>query len=142
MMNGNGMWVMRGFATLAFLAVFAVAGMASSLVTPATIPFAFEMNGKAMEAGRYVIHGPADGGLVRITTPKGEAVAILTVPLGHPSGVSNPHLTFEKEAGTYRLREIWTSHTVGAKVPMKRNADRTPVASTPKAETVVVALAR
>jgi hypothetical protein len=87
----------------------------------ATIPFAFDLQGKPMPAGLYEISGAAADSYFTLRTPDGHVVAVLTMPAGDPAGVKSPGLVFRHTSRGYRLAEVRLQEGVAAcGIPLTR----------------------
>ncbi len=71
----------------------------------AEIPFAFQVAGKTMRAGRYLIVPAQSGGVVQILGEDGDS-ALMTLEIPAYAAGAGPRLVFEKSAGTPKLLKV------------------------------------
>jgi hypothetical protein len=86
-----------------------------------TVPFAFDLQGKAMPAGQYELAGTASDQIFTLTVPGGRTAAVLTTRAGNPNEPKSPRLVFRQTARGYRLAEVHLQYGVFAgSIPLTR----------------------
>jgi hypothetical protein len=132
-------------ATAFVLFAAAVPSFAAGIAARATaeVPFAFELGGASMPAGKYVFETRPINSLLVVTDPTGRNRALLTFPAGNPNGASEARLVFEKQGTHYRLTQVWASSGgLGAVLPKDKKADQRAQLRREPVETIVLALRR
>ena len=82
-----------------------------------TVPFAFDVNGRTLPAGRYRVsvddQNPSIVKIDGITNHKDHAIVATTIPdYGRGPG-DKPALTFVRSENQYQLRTIWEGRDYG-----------------------------
>lgn len=109
----------------------------------AEVPFAFDLGGATMPAGKYFFEARTMNGMLVVTDPSGRNHAVLTFPTGNPNGDSDARLVFEKRGSHYRLAQVWASTGgLGAVVPSSKKLEQRAQLRREPVETVVLALNR
>lgn len=139
--------VVHILAAVALIAALSMPAIASDPGprTYAQIPFAFEVGGVSMPAGKYLFASNPFSGTLIVTDPSGRNRAWLTLPLGNPGGYSEPRVVFERHGSSFRMSQVWLSTSgLGAGLPASKSSDRAARRGEPKSKpvTVTVALAR
>ncbi|MBA3973519.1 MAG: hypothetical protein C0504_04780 [Candidatus Solibacter sp.] len=111
---------------VAAFAVMVTGGAAASElgVARATVPFAFDLDGERMEAGRYVFEPAYGTWLVTARPERGKPVSFLGSPVGGPSSPREAKLVFYLVDGRYYLAEVWMAGTgAGKRAPVNKEIE-------------------
>src|SRR5690349_20460097 len=109
--------VMKTAGLLAAALVIGVAGSARAATMDVKVPFSFVVRGQTLPAGEY--HVENDGAVLIIRGENGTRAAMfaLSTPAsGQDPAGDAPSLTFTRYETTYRLADVWASHSVGLEV--------------------------
>lgn len=122
MFNKTRRFVLAALPVAAFAVMSTAVAAASELgATQATVPFAFDLNGERMEAGKYKFEPMYGNWLMTVRPEEGKVVTVLSMPLGNPSNPQTPKLVFYLVDGKHYLAEVWTAGTgEGKKMPLKK----------------------
>ena len=94
---------------ITLLGLLAVSGLTSLYAQNirATIPFEFQVAGRAMPAGDYVISAPSQGFLL-LKNADGRNAILALANAAHRAGSDNPgQLQFTRYEGVYFLSKVW-----------------------------------
>jgi hypothetical protein len=109
----------------------------------ASVPFAFDLGGATMPAGKYYFETRPMNGMLVVTDTTGRNHAYLTMPAIDAKGESSARLVFEKRGSTYRLAQVWsTASGMGAILPKDKKQDKLAQLRKTPAEFVTLALNR
>lgn len=120
----------------------ALPAMAADRLTPAKIPFNFEVRGEKLPAGRYLLDVDSNSGLVTLTDAEGVKHAYISSASGNPNRQCDPKLVFEYDGGAYRLSEMYLYGTTGGRAMPKPKKQADFSASSKKVQRIEVALNR
>ena len=107
-------WLKTSVPLAAALIVLSAGAASAQDLLTVKVPFAFEVRGRMLPAGRYTVE--QEGGLLTIRGEHGTRghVFVLGTPAGghDPSG-NTPVLTFQRYENGYRLASVWESKDHG-----------------------------
>ena len=100
-------WLM-GSSVMAMVLASTIAQAAPSVRQEVTIPFAFLVNGEELPAGTYSVRqDDMEGSSIVLIEGKRASAYVLTAPVERAAQPQDTSLVFTKDAGRYRLAEIW-----------------------------------
>jgi hypothetical protein len=112
--------VSRKAVPLAAAFVVLIGGMARAATIEVKVPFQFDVHGKMLPAGHYLIDDEGTGVMAIRGEQKNETnMFVMTTPTlkGHDPAGEKPALTFTRgEAKTWKLAGIWESGSEGLRV--------------------------
>jgi len=100
------------------------AGPVAAVMARAEVPFAFQANGQAFEAGTYLFETGGWSGIMMMTDPSGRKYLMPVLPLGDPNRRVEPRLCFVRTDRGLALSEVWMNagsggHKVNSPAPMR-----------------------
>ena len=114
------MRLMRWMCALSIMAfsfpIFAAAGAARAKVN---IPFEFEVSGKTLPAGTYILETVGKNGVMQIRSSNGHEAYFLISDTNVARDGSVPQIVFMREQGRARLKDLTVSRTNVLGVPAR-----------------------
>ena len=110
--------------TIGLTAVLGSATLIAETTTQANIPFDFQITGKTVPAGEYIVNLGADQRmLVFRNVASGHSVMALVMPskAGRPE---TPKLIFRHNGERYKLESAWFGGVQGGYGPLRGKSDR------------------
>jgi hypothetical protein len=93
-------------------------------IAKVTVPFAFDVNGRTLPAGRYEVRiddqNPSILQIDGITNHKMHAIVATTIPDYGRGPHDNPSLTFVRGEHQYVLKTIWESRNYGRDIVRRK----------------------
>jgi len=110
--------------TIGLTAVLGTAALLAQTDSTAKIPFDFQIAGKTLPAGQYLVRLAQDNRmLVFRNMETGQATMVLAH--AYKSGtVEEPKLTFNHSGDRYTLQSAWFAGVAGGYGPLQRKSDR------------------